>query len=96
LADMGKIQPGKSTREDVLRDWEWCNAHLDTNRLFVGKVVHSKTKNIDMMGPIYMGSEGRQWDDENFDSTRISMNNRMILVVMLWANTATALYAHLQ
>jgi hypothetical protein len=62
---MGKIQPGKSTREDVLRDWEWCNAHLDSNRLFVGKVVHSKTKNIDMMGPIYMGSEGRQWDDEN-------------------------------
>jgi hypothetical protein len=48
----------------VLRDWKWCDAHLDSDRLFVGILSRSKEKRVDTLGPIYVGSEGRKWERE--------------------------------
>jgi hypothetical protein len=64
LADTAQIQSGKTTRDNVLRDWKWCDAHLDSDRLFVCILSRSKEKRVDTLGPIYVGSEGRRWQRE--------------------------------
>jgi hypothetical protein len=62
LADSNTIRPGQTTRAEVLRDWAWCDAHSDTDRLFLGTVKRSTSKRVETLGPVYAGSD-LYWED---------------------------------
>jgi hypothetical protein len=52
VADPSTIRPGTSTREEILRDWNWCDTHVDSAHLFVGSVRRSASRSVQMIGEI--------------------------------------------
>jgi hypothetical protein len=90
-ADPSKIHPGQSTRADVLRDWGWCDAHAENDRLFIGSLKFSDEKGIEVSGPIvYKG--GRRWSamslfvefDENGVVTKSYMDRDRVRAISSW------------
>lgn len=64
FVDPSTIQPGRTTRSEVLHDWAWCDGHVDSQRLFVAVVKRSTTKRVETVGPIY-GGNYRDWSSAN-------------------------------
>jgi hypothetical protein len=60
VADPASIQPGKSNRQELLRDWSWCDAHVNLDQLFICQVERSTSRGITFV--TYIPAEvSRNW-----------------------------------
>src|SRR5712692_204083 len=68
IVDPSTIRPGISRREEILRDWGWCEAHVDSDRLFLGRVNRSTTRGVNVMVvpiPVPYAGSSRDWEIQN-------------------------------
>lgn len=63
MVDPSVIQPGLTTREEMLKNWGWSDVHIESNRLFIGEMKRSTAKRVDMLGGIPVEVR-RDWEDQ--------------------------------
>lgn len=63
LVDPATIQPGATTREQLLKDWGWSDMQVPSDRLFVGEMKRSTERQVETVGVVPLDTF-RVWEDE--------------------------------
>jgi len=97
FADSSTIRPGASTRQEILRDWSWCDTHVDSDRLFVGRVRRSTSRSVQMVAEVPI-DYSRDWnvdylfvefgDNDIVSRTYFVPKGHLARGVLAWIRTA--------
>lgn|SRR5215467_11596257 len=92
LTDPAQIKPGETTRAELYKNWGWSDAHTGNDRIFIGSIMFSDEKGLEIAGPVVY-PEGRSWHERSliveFDASGVVVRSYLtrdrVSAIAAWA-----------